>query len=343
MQNIYINRFPSKFIYGEHKCFILTTKKIYKRCKLFNEGNSTASSVCKIIYAPEGESSKNINVALKVLDVLYKNKASKNDLFICLGGGVITDLGGFCASVYKRGMRLVLVPTTLLGMVDAAIGGKNGLNFKHAKNIIGTVFFPESVIVKEEFLSTLPEDEFLNGLSEIFKIALVRDEKFYYQLCSGYYKKNISRTIRKAIQLKKEITDKDPYEKHIRKVLNFGHTLGHAIEAHYQRENKTVAHGKAVATGMVLEIFLSLIKGQLNEITSMEIINSLSRHLKLLPDLPPAGKLFPYLMQDKKSKKNKILCVGLKQVGIPQIDLELTQRDLKKILILYSLWVKKLR
>ncbi len=341
MQNIYINRFPTRFISGENKCFILTTKKIYKHCKLFKERNEKASSVCKIIYVPEGESSKNIHVALKVLDVLYKNQATKNDLFICLGGGVITDLGGFCASVYKRGMRLIHVPTTLLGMVDAAVGGKNGLNFHHAKNIIGTTYFPEAVVVIEEFISTLPEEEFLNGLSEIFKIALVCDEKFYRQLCRGYYKKNISRTIRKAIELKKEITDKDPYEKLIRKVLNFGHTLGHALEAYYQSKNQTVAHGKAVATGMVLEIFLSLIKGQLNEITSMEIINTLNRHLKLLPDLPPAGKLFPYLMQDKKNKKNKILCVGLKQAGIPQMDLELTRRDLEKCLILYSLWIRK--
>jgi 3-dehydroquinate synthase len=282
-----------------------------------------------------------MNVALKVLELLYKNKASKNDLFICLGGGVITDLGGFCASVYKRGMRLVLVPTTLLGMVDAAVGGKNGLNFKYAKNIIGTTFFPEAVIVKEEFLSTLPEDEFLNGLSEIFKIALVRDKKFYQQLCNGYYKKNISKTIRKAVELKKQITDKDPYEKHIRKVLNFGHTLGHAIEAYFQSKNKTVPHGKAVATGMVLEVFLSLVKGQLSEITSMEVINMISRHLKLLSDLPEAASLLPYLMQDKKNKQNKILCVGLRDIGVPQIDLELTRRDLEKCLILYSLWAKK--
>lgn len=282
-----------------------------------------------------------MDTALNVLEVLYKNKASRNDLFICLGGGVISDLGGFCASVYKRGMRLVHVPTTLLGMVDAAVGGKNGLNFKHAKNIIGTTFFPEAVIVKEEFLSTLPEDEFLNGLTEIFKIALVRDENFYHQLCSGYYKKNISRTIRKAIELKKEITDKDPYEQYIRKILNFGHTFGHAIEACYRSKDKTIAHGRAVATGMVLEVFLSLMKGMLSEGPAMDIINSLRKHLHLISDLPSARHLLLYLMQDKKNKQNKILCVGLKQAGVPIIDLELTPRDLEKSLILYSLWIRK--
>ena len=272
-----------------------------------------------IVIKP-GEQHKNLQTIQRIWKTLMKHRADRNTLLINLGGGTITDLGGFAASTYKRGIMFINVPTTLLAMVDAAIGGKTGIDFGGAKNQIGTFAEAEEVLVDPVFLSTLPRREILSGMAEMLKYGFIADAKLL-EINIGNYQDFILR----AGEIKREIVKQDPREEGIRKILNFGHTLGHAIESHCMTTNHPLLHGEAVSMGMCAALWLSVKhlrldkKALLNIEKQLPILLSEAEVVLSKEDIEP---IMSYLAYDKKNKGKKPQFVLLEAVGKPVWDVE---------------------
>lgn len=222
----------------------------------------------EIIEFEAGEANKNIETCVQLWNVLTELGADRKSLVINLGGGVVTDLGGFVASTFKRGIDFIHIPTTLLAMVDASVGGKNGVDLGNLKNQIGVINVPKMVIIDTQYLDTLSKNEMRSGLAEMLKHGLIYDkiywEKFLDLKAIDFV--DFDELIYRSVEIKNEIVTEDPTEKNIRKALNFGHTLGHAIESYFlENENKTtLLHGEAIAIGMILESYVSLKKDLIN-------------------------------------------------------------------------------
>ena len=282
------------------------------------------------IVIKAGEQHKNLQTVQRIWRTLMKHHADRNALLINLGGGVISDLGGFAASTYKRGIRFINVPTTLLAMVDAAIGGKTGIDFGGAKNQIGTFAEAEEVLIDSVFLKTLPEREILSGMAEMLKYGFIADPNLM-QVNKENYKDFIFR----AGEIKREIVEKDPTEKGLRKILNFGHTLGHAIESHCLTTDYPLLHGEAVALGIGAALWLSVQQFGLDE----KVLQGFEKQLPILlseakvylseKDIEP---IMSYLVHDKKNLGDKPQFVLLKAVGQPVWNVEVESERVKKAL-----------
>ena len=273
------------------------------------------------IVIKAGEQHKNLQTVQRIWRILMKQHADRNALLINLGGGVITDLGGFAASTYKRGIKFVNVPTTLLAMVDAAIGGKTGIDFGGSKNQIGTFAEAEEVIIDPVFLETLPQREICSGLAEMLKYGFVADSNLLNVSLENY-----QQYITRCGEIKHEIVMQDPTEKGLRKVLNFGHTLGHAIESHCLTTDYPLLHGEAVALGMVGALWLSVRQCGLDEKVLQDFESQLPMLLSEVEislsesDIEP---ILGYLVHDKKNKDEKPQFVLLEAVGKPVWDVEI--------------------
>ena len=264
--------------------------------------------------------------------------ADRNALLINLGGGTITDLGGFAASTYKRGIKFINVPTTLLAMVDAAIGGKTGIDFGGGKNQIGTFAEAEDVIVNPVFLETLPPREILSGLTEMLKYGFIVDDNLLKINLENY-----RQYIFRCGEIKRGIVAQDPIEKGLRKILNFGHTLGHAIESHCQTTDYPLLHGEAVALGMVGSLWLSVKQCGLDE----QVLKDYEKKLPILlskaeialtdADVEP---IMDYLAHDKKNQGDKPQFVLLESVGNPVWNVEV-EPDLVKASLLFIIKVSR--
>jgi len=269
-----------------------------------------------VIEVPSGEENKNISICNTVWNKLSLNNFDRNSVLINLGGGVICDMGGFCASTYKRGLDFIQIPTTLLAMVDASIGGKIGINFNGLKNQIGLFSNPKSVIINPIFLKTVPEKQLQTGFAEVIKHSLITDKKYWEILSNTAFKDlDWQNIIDISIQIKNTIVKSDPLEKNNRKKLNFGHTYGHAIESYYLEEKKPILHGEAVLMGIILESELSLLSQNEKIDIKDYIISNFS-----LPDIPSKNKLMKFLLNDKKNKKAKINFTLLNGIGRCTID-----------------------
>ena len=269
-----------------------------------------------IIEIFSGEKNKNILSCKNIWNKMEKNQFDRHSLLINLGGGLINDLGGFSASTFKRGIDFINIPTTLLAMIDASIGGKNGINFNNIKNQIGLFNFPKSVFIDTFFLTTLSYDQLLSGFTEMVKHALIFDKKYWKEIKDINLKKDeLYNIIYKSINIKNKIILKDPFEKNERKKLNFGHTIGHAIESHYLSKGKEILHGEAIALGILEEIKLStLSEKDYNEIKSF--INKVFN----LPKKPLKKELLKWIINDKKNCNNKISFSLLDGIGKCKID-----------------------
>ncbi|MDO8424752.1 MAG: 3-dehydroquinate synthase [bacterium] len=264
---------------------------------------------------PAGEKSKNWEVAGSIGRELVKKDLDKGSLIIAVGGGVVGDLAGFVASIYKRGIGYVQIPTTLLAQVDSSIGGKTGVDVPQGKNLFGTFYQPKAVFADIDFLKTLPEEEIKNGLAEVIKYGMIRDAELFRYLEENYS----SRTddfylsiIKRCCQIKAKIVEQDEKEEELRKILNYGHTVGHAIES---AQGYKISHGRAVALGMICEGKIS------NEI---ELLNDedLNRQNQLIKNigLPTAYKgqlddLIDIMKKDKKAKSGEIHFVFPVKIG----------------------------
>lgn len=268
-----------------------------------------------VIEIPAGEEYKTFDTIQYILMQLLQTEAHRKTTIIGIGGGMVTDIAGFAASIYMRGIPFGFVPTTLLGMVDASIGGKNGINFMLQKNFAGTISQPEFILFDTSFLNTLPDEEWSNGFAEIIKYACLFDRELFETLKENnleYYKSNpeeLNNVIEKCIAFKNKIVQKDEHEHGTRKLLNFGHTAGHAIET-----IKEISHGRAVALGMLIACKLSEQYG-LNTSIYSQVKELL--HQYDLPDSVQgdASSIMKVLSMDKKRNNDTISFVLLKDIG----------------------------
>ncbi|WP_341654513.1 3-dehydroquinate synthase [Blattabacterium cuenoti] len=301
--------------------FILVDEKTYRHCLpiLFHYIDFLEKS--NIIEIKSGEKEKNIYTCIQICKHLEKFKATRKSLILNLGGGVITDIGGFVASIFKRGIRFVNIPTTLLGMVDASIGYKTGVNLDSIKNEIGSFSVPEFLIIDTHFLKTLPNSEIFSGMAEMFKHGLIADKNFWKQM--NQIQKNLihkhewRQLIHKSIFIKQEIVNQDPKEKGLRKILNFGHTIGHALESYFMNINKKILHGIAVSMGMIHESWISFKINGLSIYDYKEIRSTLSALYPIQNQISDfeIQKLFLIMEHDKKNEKNQIQFSLLKKIG----------------------------
>tara|TARA_B110000459_G_scaffold46154_1_gene51282 strand:- start:569 stop:1555 length:987 start_codon:yes stop_codon:yes gene_type:complete len=269
-----------------------------------------------IIEIKSGEENKNINTCNFIWEQLTKYNFDRNSLLINLGGGVIGDMGGFCASTYKRGIDFIQIPTTLLAMVDASIGGKLGINFNVLKNQIGIFSYPKTVLINPLFLETLPDNQLKSGFAEVVKHALISDRNLWNRLRNtSFEEQNWEEIIETSIQIKNKIVLSDPLEKGERKQLNFGHTFGHAIESYYLEKGTSILHGEAVFMGILLEIEISSLSDLEKSEIKKYILSSFS-----LPHCPNKSDLIKYLKNDKKNSDGKISFSLLKKIGNCTID-----------------------
>ena len=307
------------------KIFLLVDENTHKDCLSLFLSQVEFLLDIEIIEIESGEINKTIDTCVGVWNTLSDFDADRKSLLINLGGGVITDLGGFVASTFKRGISFINVPTSLLAMVDASVGGKTGVDLGTIKNQIGVINNPEMVLINTSFLTTLPKNHIDSGKAEMFKHGLINSESYWNKFndTQNLKQDEIDNLIYESVIIKKEIVDKDPFEKGLRKSLNFGHTLGHAIESYFlSNESKTtLLHGEAIALGMILECYISskLLDFPINSCLDVKklMLNTYKKVDILDMDINPIIELLKY---DKKNEHGNINFVLLEAIGKPKLD-----------------------
>ena len=277
-----------------------------------------------------GEQSKSVETYYKIIRFLTSINIDRHDLIIAFGGGVVGDLAGFVASTYMRGIDYIQIPTTVLSKVDSSIGSKTAINTEDGKNLIGTFYNPKAVFIYLKFLDTLSDKEFRNGLAEVIKSAIIRDKELSDLLMSkNVYEKDILEiVIRKSISIKKKIVGCDLRESGERQLLNFGHTIGHAIE---KLSDFSVSHGYAVAIGMAMISKAYYKLGAISKETHLRIINILKKYQLPVSCEYNEEQIYQEVLKDKKNNGDKINLVYPKEIGCAVIDC-VSRKDLKNII-----------
>ncbi|MEN8248409.1 MAG: 3-dehydroquinate synthase [Bacteroidota bacterium] len=337
-----IEELVSEKLKNEHysTVFVLVDNNTKELCLPLIENSLPADY--RLIEIKAGEVHKTLTTSLDIWQILTNAHADRSALMINLGGGVICDMGGFCARTYKRGIHFWNIPTTLLSQVDASVGGKLGVDFGLFKNHIGLFSEPDMVMLDSIFFKTLPKDELLSGFAEMVKHALIRDKKMFSELT----KMNIDsidwgKWIPHSVGIKKEIVDQDPTEKGLRKLLNYGHTIGHAIESYHMVKHDMLKHGEAIAIGMITENHVASTR----EMLSGDDMDSINKYLIKTfkhPAIDEDGidSIINLALQDKKNKDGKINAVLLTGIGQAKIDIEISEAEIKASLIYYNDLVK---
>jgi 3-dehydroquinate synthase len=293
----------------------------------------------EIMLLPNGEENKVMEVCFQVWQAFTEYKVERKDLVINLGGGVVTDMGGFIASVYKRGLTFIHIPTTLLGMVDAAIGGKNGIDLNGFKNQLGTITQPARVFVDAGFLSTLPPEEIFSGYAEMLKHALIGDAKLWEEIRHIQSEEALIQeaVILQSIRVKTNIIEQDPFEGGLRKKLNFGHTVGHALESYFF-QSTPISHGHAVALGMIAESFVSMKRGILSKEAYKDIESTIIRSFPMIElNADDVSIVISLMYQDKKNIAGQIRSCLLEGIGTCSFDHHLTEEEIGESLFHLSL------
>jgi 3-dehydroquinate synthase len=320
--------------------FILVDENTEKYCLDIFLQKSKIESYNKIVIL-SGESNKNIESCILIWDQLNSFKADRKSLLINLGGGVLTDIGGFAASTYLRGINFINIPTTLLGMVDAAHGGKTGIDFKLLKNQIGVFNEPLVVLLDNDYLKTLSKEEYVNGYAEVVKHSLLTNKSNlnFNSLIKLDLFKESEHVINSYSQVKNEIVESDKYESNIRKVLNLGHTIGHAVESfsHISKKITDLKHGEAIVIGLITELYISHKK--LN--FPMKDLVAVKEHLgKYFSQISfsdsDIDQVYDLMIYDKKNSSNKINFVLLKEIGDPIVDQYVNRDTFKESFLFYN-------
>lgn len=309
------------------KIFVLVDENTSQHCLPNFLANLATEVEIEIIEIENGEEHKNIETCLQLWHALTELGGDRKSILINLGGGVVTDLGGFVACTFKRGIDFINVPTTLLSMVDASIGGKNGVDLGKLKNQVGIIKEPKAVIVISSFLETLAQVEMRSGLAEMLKHGLIFDKDYWnkFKNLSSLSSQDLEALIYESIVIKNKIVSEDLTENGIRKALNFGHTLGHAIESYFlENETKTkLLHGEAIAIGMILESYISMKKNLLSREEYFEIKYILKDIYETIPfDENDIEKIIELLIYDKKNEFGKIQFALLDGIGKVKINEE---------------------
>ena len=319
--------------------FVLTDSNTKRDCLALFDSKFPNHLTYKEISIPAGEEHKNLDTCTKVWQALSDAGADRKSLLINLGGGVVCDLGGFVASTYMRGIKWINIPTSLLSMVDASIGGKTGVDFNGLKNIIGVIRNPHLVGIEPKFLKTLSYRERRSGFAEMLKHALLTDKEHWLGLQSIKLEniETIKEYLHKSILVKHGIVSKDRDESGLRKQLNFGHTIGHAIESYYLQKNEPILHGEAVAAGMLIELKLStdVLGFSLEDFKKIEqfLLKSFG---KILIKEDAIEEIINNLAFDKKNEKGKINFVLLHAFGKPKIDFNVPDSRIEQAIRYYK-------
>lgn len=282
------------------------------------------------IVIPAGELNKSIDTYAYIVKNLIHLKANRSTLIVNLGGGVVTDIGGFVASTYMRGIKFINIPTTLLGMVDASIGGKTGIDFQLHKNYLGTFALPEFILIDPVFLKTLDNEEFKSGLAEMIKTGVMANLNLFTAL-----QKNlpIEPYIAVTAETKLTITQMDLYDQGERQLLNFGHTIGHAYESYRLNIDQPIRHGLAVAKGMMAETRLAFAKGLLSEDELNIIINCIAIHTQQNElSIEDIQAIAPLLSMDKKNQHEAIYFSLPTGIGSGKVKVAIDLVDIQTIL-----------
>lgn len=305
-------------LYGNKILTLLKDKEVYK------------------IVLPSGEGSKNLKTVEGVLNTILDYGLTRKSIIIALGGGVVGDIAGFCASIYMRGIDFIQVPTTLLSQVDSSVGGKTGVNMTKGKNIVGSFYQPKVVVIDLNFLKTLPRRELISGIGEVIKYGIIYDYEFLkyvnaglqevYQLDENVMKK----VIKRCCEIKSEIVSKDEKEEGLRKILNYGHTIGHGLEA--ATDYKKFTHGEAVLIGIYYEALMAKQLGYIDEFYFCEIATIIKNTgVPLEEHEIPWIKAIDYMLKDKKNKDGKISFILPRDKG-KVLEILLTVEEIKNIL-----------
>jgi 3-dehydroquinate synthase len=309
-ESIAINKYSS--------IFILVDEHTNEYCLNTFLPKLETNSTIEIIEIESGEQSKNIECCFEIWSALSELGADRKSLIINLGGGVITDLGGFIASTFKRGIDFIHVPTTLLAMVDAAIGGKNGIDLGNLKNQIGVINLPKMILIDASFLQTLSQREMQSGLAEMLKHGLIYDKNYWNQFknLESFTTDDLEKLIHRSVEIKVEIVNQDLTENGIRKALNFGHTIGHAIESYLLESKNPLLHGEAIIIGMIIESYLSykldLISFEEYSEIKLTFKNIYKPYIFTDKDVDEILKL---LIHDKKNEYGKVQYALLDGIG----------------------------
>ncbi len=341
------------FIYFESGLTpLLTILAEKKYSKIFVFVDSNTAEIClptfrqllpdlaefDIIETDPGEENKNIDFCIGIWKTLLDFEADRKCLMVNLGGGVITDMGGFVASTYKRGIDFINIPTTLLAQVDASVGGKTGIDIDNIKNMVGTFSLPQAVFIENSFLKTLPQREMLSGFAEMIKHGLIADKVYYEQLKLADYTRVDAHAIYHSVQIKNNVVLADPFEKGLRKILNFGHTIGHAVESYaLLHDKKPLTHGEAIAIGMICESYLS---SKYCHLPSTELKEISKYILTIYPKYQIRPKSFKQLLafmqSDKKNEGGFIMFSLLDEIGKCTFNCKVTEVDILASLTYYN-------
>lgn len=309
--------------YADRKKVILVDSNTIEHCLPVLINYIDGLSDAEIIEIPDGEENKTMDICLSVWESLTEYEFSRNDLFICLGGGMVCDMGGFIASLYKRGMDCIYVPTSLLAMVDASIGGKTGIDMGPFKNHLGVFSFPKKVFIDLDFLQTLPQREITNGWAEMLKHGLIADGKHFEELenCIVQNSTIPFEWVEKSLKIKHEIVESDPQESGRRKLLNFGHTIGHAIEGSLLNSSEPMDHGLAIAHGILVEAEISRLMNNLTNAEYDRIEKCITKTFDIRKfDSSMITTFLQLMRQDKKRKDDYLRFTLLTGVGAAEWD-----------------------
>jgi 3-dehydroquinate synthase len=315
-----------------------------KYSKVFVFADSNTSELClplfremmedfngfDLVETDPGEENKNIDFCIGIWKTLLDFGADRKCLMINLGGGVITDMGGFVASTYKRGIDFINIPTTLLSQVDASVGGKTGIDIDNVKNMVGTFTLPQAVFIETAFLKTLPQRELLSGFAEMIKHGLIADRTYYNELQNSNYLHIEPQAIYRSVEIKNEVVTEDPHEKGLRKILNYGHTIGHAVETYALiNDASPLTHGEAIAIGMICEAFLS---SKNNTLTGADLQDITAYISKLYPAYyikeDSFAQLMEFMQSDKKNENGQIMFSLLSDIGKCDYNCRVSEQDI---------------
>lgn len=290
-----------------------------------------------VLQVGSGEENKNLRTCEAIWNAMTVANLDRHSVVIVLGGGVLGDMGGFCAATYKRGIDFILIPTTLLAQADASIGGKLGIDFNHFKNHIGVFKEPALTLLYSGFLKTLSFGELRSGFAEVLKHALIADQVLFNDIIAkDIHNQEWNVLLKQSAEFKYSVIRQDPYEKGLRKILNAGHTIGHALESHCLANNQKILHGEAIAAGLIAEGFIAVRKNLLDETSLRKLTQYI---LKLFGKVSfeeyEIRVITERCLQDKKNKGNKVLCVLPEGIGNARWDVEISFDEIEACLSFY--------
>ena len=336
IQNVFFDHSAYEFL-NKHikntqysKVFVLVDENTHRDClPNFSQKFEIEISGSQILKVKQGEIYKTITTCVELWNQLSKKGADRKSLLINLGGGVVTDMGGFVASTFKRGIDFINIPTTLLSMVDASVGGKTGVDLGLLKNQVGTFSDAKMVIVDSNYLNTLPQREIKSGWAEMYKHGLIADKNYWNLLKKekAFLPNYINDHIKTSVLIKNKVVETDRFEGGLRKILNFGHTLGHAIESYrLNKDDQHLLHGEAIGIGMILEAYLShkILNLPLEDVNEIKAV-FLSIYKKEKFSKECINEIKKLLIHDKKNSFGNVQFVLLEAIGKAKIDIEVNE------------------